>query len=580
MIRIVEDATRLLLDSDSASQLETLEQVFRFRPNGFIFSPRYKEWEYTDGEKGWDGWERPLRILVGRHKAMIDRGRREEVLQACRLHKFKVDTSRLLPRYFKDAILEDIPVDLLAGGLHLDQDQRNCILSWLQAGIGIHKAAVASGKTIMLAGVSAMIRQADPAARFLYLTTSERLVNQSTREMRRFLPKWNISQHGGGKQGLDGQDMVVATVAILWRNFEDLVNQDWFKTFGAVLFDECHRASAASAGKILRQIPAYFRLGCSDSLRQSNPSAYYKIIGLLGPVLQTVAVKPLMDVGRVARPSIYVVRCESWTDQHRDVPFTAALKTPAWVLLDEGWKKAQYLGPVGQLDEQGTPILARRATFNEKRGNWTRTKEQASEIGLHAMEIDGQQFEVESSFCLLHRLYDQAIVRFKPRNDLIVQWAQWYSAKGLPTLIVCTRHLHIIILDTLLKEAGTPPGQVRCLLGDHTSRERDEALAWFTSQPGGPILISPLVKEGVSINELRAGVVADYIADPEVANQIVGRFIRAKSGDNVAEITFFVDYQHPTLRRNSQRMLRNLAQIEGYEFIDPVIQPPAQQRLG
>ena len=119
------------------------------------------------------------------------------------------------------------------------------------------------------------------------------------------------------------------------------------------------------------------------------------------------------------------------------------------------------------------------------------------------------------------------------------------------------------------------PELVDILVGKDTPKARDDCFDWFKATPGS-ILVTPLVKEGVSINEIRAGVIADYVADWEVANQMVGRFIRQKSGDNRAHITWFRDRQHPILRRGCNAVFQNLHQIEGYHFYDPAPADPSK----
>lgn len=86
-------------------------------------------------------------------------------------------------------------------------------------------------------------------------------------------------------------------------------------------------------------------------------------------------------------------------------------------------------------------------------------------------------------------------------------------------------------------------------------------------------------RAGVSINEIRAGIVADYVADHEAANQIVGRFIRKKKTDNRAHIVWFVDNQHPTYRRGCTAMFRKLEKIDGYTFYHPVTDPSSVPEL-
>jgi superfamily II DNA or RNA helicase len=189
------------------------------------------------------------------------------------------------------------------------------------------------------------------------------------------------------------------------------------------------------------------------------------------------------------------------------------------------------------------------------------------------MEINGEVMEIESRWCLLNRAYDKAIIGFKERNNLIVKWAQYFSGRGLPTVLVCTRTLHCFILEGMLSKV-IDPDLVDVLIGEHTPTQRNKCFAWFKETPGA-ILITPLVKEGVSINEIRAGVVCDYVADFEVANQIIGRFLRQKDTDNTAEIVWFNDYQHPIYRKGCRGLFHTLQRVytkQGYRFLAaPVI---------
>jgi superfamily II DNA or RNA helicase len=137
---------------------------------------------------------------------------------------------------------------------------------------------------------------------------------------------------------------------------------------------------------------------------------------------------------------------------------------------------------------------------------------------------------------------------------------------------VCTRTLHIYILESLIKRA-VDPSLVQILFAKDTSVQRDECFDWFKSTPGS-VLITPLVKEGVSINEIRAGVIADYVADFDAAKQMIGRFIRPKkTGDNRSEITWFVDNQSPTYRRGCNNLFRLLESVKGFTFYHPCSTP-------
>jgi superfamily II DNA or RNA helicase len=156
---------------------------------------------------------------------------------------------------------------------------------------------------------------------------------------------------------------------------------------------------------------------------------------------------------------------------------------------------------------------------------------------------------------------------------LICEWATHFSNQGKQTLVVATRTYHNHILEAMMKDK-VDPKLVRILTAENTAREKDDTFQWIRKTPGG-VLISSLVKEGVSINELKAGVVADVIADHEVGNQVLGRFLRRKEkgAANEAEVVWFFDRQNASLRRACQRFFKNMKQIKGYNFVYPVVHP-------
>jgi superfamily II DNA or RNA helicase len=579
MVTLFENATHLVVTGQPV-EIDQLVEDFQFRPEGYFYSPLYERFRVSKGKEGWDGYVRPfqkLSISAGR----ILRGRKQEMIGLCNTHGYTVNTSKLLASPFSDLQLADVPPDLIAGDFHLDDNQRTCIHRWLVAGIGVNRVTVSGGKTATYAGAAALIKTRFPDARFLYLTPSERLVRQVTKEMRRFLPGWDVGQFGGGIRQHAAKDMVVCTVAMLSKHFNALKGRKWFKSFLGLLYDEVHHCGSKTSQKVVLEVPAFFRLGASDTIKEDNQTRHNAIIGLFGPILHEVTAAPLMERGRLAKPHIYIVDEPSWNNKYRDVSYTPAKQSKAFVLMDGQWKKATYLGPVYDVDDKGKPLTksVKTAERNED-GGWVTADEPIIVQGLHRIQLDGteEEYEIESRWCLLERMYDRCVIQFKSRNEQIVAWAKAYSARGLPTLIVCTRTLHIYILEALLK-AAIKPELVDILFGQDAPAIRDERFEWFRSTPGS-VLVTPLVKEGVSINEIQAGVIADYVSDWEVANQIIGRFLRKKIGpDNRAHITWFRDRQHPVLRRGCNGVFQQLEKIQGYTFYDPAPTPAEWQAL-
>jgi superfamily II DNA or RNA helicase len=276
------------------------------------------------------------------------------------------------------------------------------------------------------------------------------------------------------------------------------------------------------------------------------------MIGLCGPIYERVEAIQLIELDRIATPTIEVVKCNAWRDKFSHLGQQAEINTPAWVLADGEWLKGIYLGPEYELDETGEFKLDRRG-------------DQIQVPGVHLIDVNGGKQGVESRWCLLERRYDCSITTFKERNEYIVAEAASHSARGWPVLIIATRTLHVMILEAMLKKAVNPD-LVRILFSAHSSAERDSTFEWLKATPGS-ILVSPLVKVGVSIDEIRLGIIADFVSNWEVANQLIGRMIRKKlEGPNEAKIIMFNEVQHASYAATSRRLVNDLKKIEGYRW--------------
>lgn len=569
MVSLIETPTRLLV-TGSEDEMSELKTRFRYHPKNYFRSDAYQLWKITGGQRGWDGYRYPLQLKTDTAGEML-RGRKQELLGLCQALGFKTNTERCLVSPFKDLKLADIPDDLIEAEFRLDANQRQAVLEWLKNGMGIANMAVNSGKTATFAAAASLIKRHFPDARFLYFTYAERLVKQVMDEMTHFLPNFDITQYGGGgKRDIGGKDMIVATQAILNRNFHWLEQQDFFKSFHALLLDESHHCQSPTAEKVIRASSAYFRLAASDSLKESDPDKFNRIAGLCGPVLCQVTSAELIEQSRSAAPQLYLVDIPAWRGKFRGVSHEAEPGSVAWTLVDNQWVKATYLGPLVELDAKGKPRTKRQRKLQG--GEWITEEVPIIIPTFHRLKINGIETKVAARFTLLDRRYDKAIIRFKERNELICQWAKYYAEKGWNTVVVATRTPHVLILETLL--APLIPGKVRSLYGEASTPQRNEAFGWF-KRTKGAVLVTPLIKEGVSINEIKAGVIADPIADWEVAKQVIGRFMRKKlnNDENVCHITWFIDNQHPQFFKNVTDLMGKLEHIEGFTFYHPVAGP-------
>jgi len=576
MLKLTESAVHVRVTGPQ-NELYLVSEKLRFRPPNFWRADSYQIHQQTDGAKGWDGYLYPLKIAKptdgAAPKGLLLRGLKAELFAGAAAAGVQLDTSGLLVSPFSGLVADDLPEDLIQGAFQLDEDQRRCVTEWLSQGIGINQAVVNSGKTAMFAAAASAIKRKFPNARILYFTASERLVNQSMMDFETFIPDLEISQFGGGKRDYSGKDMVVATAASIHRNFKKLDAEGWFKSFMCVMSDEVHHCASPSIERWMLKLPAFFRFGASDQIKHDDLVASQTVRGLVGPIVGEIEHETLMAKGRSAKPKIYLIDKKSWHNKFRTSTHAAEIGSKAWCLLDGEWKSGIYEGPVFEPAEPGKDGL-----YQENEDDGLKKDKKGEPIPMpnyHSVTLieDGKSetLQLPSRWCLLDRLYDNAIIRFKERNDLILQWAEHFSGKGWPTLIVCTRTLHVKILETSLRtKLGS---KVKSLFSEHSTKERDRTFQWFKTTPGA-VLVTPLVKEGVSINEIKAGIIADPIAGYELARQVIGRFVRKKKeGENEAHIVWFIDRQHPNYRSNGYQLFEKLEEIRGFEFYHPVTTP-------
>jgi superfamily II DNA or RNA helicase len=546
----------------------------------------YALYSRTGGEQGWDGFVRPLKKTEPSHAEAL-RGYKRQIMAVIEELRIELDPdSRILDSPFKHVTSADIPDDIIQSEFPLDENQREIIAAWLQNGMGIGKIAVNGGKTAAFAGFAAALKTLEPTVRILYITDRERLTTQVDKEMKRFLPDWNITKFGGGSCDESGTDMVICTLAMLRQHIADLREVGWFNTFHAIMFDECHHAASETADAILQEFKgAFFRIAASDTIKFDDPLKHDKIIGLCGSVLLTVHQDELIESGRSAVPHIYLLDPPEWKDCMEDVPYKPDIGSQAWVLLDgeEKMRSGVYVGPVYERDEKGEIVMRKSKVLNDDAFSGAKIESvdvPVTKPGLHTVAIDDVDYEIDSSYCLLDRSVDRCIVNFKERNELIAQWVKYFAGdNGKRTLVVATRTIHILILEALLTSFdGIEPEKVMTLIGEDSPARRNKVFAWFKRTPGA-ILITPLVKEGVSINEIEAGVIADYVGDWEYANQIIGRFLRKKEDDNSVEIAWFIDRQQKRFEKGCLKMFKSLKSVKGYLYYWPVIVPEDIQNV-
>jgi superfamily II DNA or RNA helicase len=172
------------------------------------------------------------------------------------------------------------PVNFEFSG-ELRDEQESAAQAILACPTGILSASTAFGKT-----VAALRVMAERKVNTIILVHRKQLMDQWAERINQFLgiSKKEIGCIGGGKKKRTG----IIDIAIMQSmNKKNKLNQsfveDWIKDYGQIIVDECHHISASSFERIIRNCPAYYRLGLSATVIRKD--GQHPIVFMnLGPV--------------------------------------------------------------------------------------------------------------------------------------------------------------------------------------------------------------------------------------------------------------------------------------------------------
>lgn len=173
---------------------------------------------------------------------------------------------------------------------------------------GIWHMATGSGKGDLLV---ALLRKL-PTARFLVLVHKANLVRDLVarahlRADEQGHARLDIGVYGDGSKDL-GNRIIIATFQSIALGMNNPPVKALLKGVDALFVDECHTASAANFGRVIRKcVNAYWRIGCSGTPLDRTDKRSSIAVGLLGPVIYELRTQALVDKGVLAKATINLV---------------------------------------------------------------------------------------------------------------------------------------------------------------------------------------------------------------------------------------------------------------------------------
>lgn len=263
--------------------LEAVDRALTYQEAGAYFSPAYKLGH-------WDGKRR----LFDSKRQEFPAGLEERVLAV--LEKLAPDFDVIDER----PIVVGGNVDgVELNGVSLYPQQREALQAFFDAGArGCMELPTNFGKTEVAAALLKMTP--GPA---LVLIDSKSLVAQTAHRLKQRLGE-RVGIFGGGEKNTSHR-ITVATIQAVWHHFAKL-RKSFLPGIQTLIVDEAHKVSPKMWFNVLGEVGASVRLGLSATIREA--SRRMVVESYLGPIVHSASVQSMIEDGRSAKPSIYMVR--------------------------------------------------------------------------------------------------------------------------------------------------------------------------------------------------------------------------------------------------------------------------------
>ncbi len=281
-----KNAVHLVVTGDSGVRME-LSEYFSFKPQGYQFSPAYKN-------RMWDGTIRLYQPL----KPVLYVGLFPRLRKFCEERGYQLDAPDHLMN--GETVPEDYGHELAAElkvPFKLRDYQNSYIVDAIKDGRSLSLSPTSSGKSLIIYLIMQHYAQAYEH-RTLIIVPTISLVHQMAGDFVEYGFDGNMIHkiQGGAEKNTD-KPVVVSTWQSLMKQ-----PKDWFNQFNVVLGDEAHTFQAKSLQKIMESLSqCYYRHGFTGTLKSEESKTHRLVLeGCFGSVRKHVTTKDLIDQGTVA----------------------------------------------------------------------------------------------------------------------------------------------------------------------------------------------------------------------------------------------------------------------------------------
>lgn len=247
----------------------------------------------------------------------IPRGTGRLARNVCRIYKCPV-TEVVDDRFINEELIDfEMNFSETFPSFYSYQDRLIGALVEGKQGLGV--AGCGSGKTVSGLGLIAKVKQPT-----MIVVHTKELLHQWLNEIKqKATGDIMVGQLGDGVRRLG--DVTVALIQTLTRCNKD----DWKKInskVGMFIFDECHRAPAASYLKVLEQTRARYLIGLSATPKRKD-GKHFLLYNYVGNILEEISDSEVQDAGRLVSARV------EWVDTGVRVDFNKINQD--WVIFSK-----------------------------------------------------------------------------------------------------------------------------------------------------------------------------------------------------------------------------------------------------
>ena len=294
------DEVRYYIKTDRGIKQE-LRDYFSFMVPGAQYMPMYKK-------RLWDGKIRLFDIL----SSTLPRGLKSYLNKFCEDRKYSINikenqnplciTEEKLTQFY-----DSLQVSVKKQPVKMHDHQQKAIQHALNHHRCVLISPTGSGKSLIIYVLVRFLQSVLKSDRkILILVPTVGLVNQMESDFYDYSRQdktWSTNKHIHKISAGAEKDTRKQTVVSTWQSIYKLPKQ-WFDDFDAIFFDECHQAKAESINFIGQKLTkAWFRIGTTGTLQQTQAHRL-SIEGILGPAVQFIHTKNLMNKGLLAKLAI------------------------------------------------------------------------------------------------------------------------------------------------------------------------------------------------------------------------------------------------------------------------------------